>query len=453
MASIASLGVGSGLDLSGLLDQLRSAERQKLEPITDRKADEQARISAYGRLQSGLSEFRDTVARLNDDALYQGLSATVLGDGLTASTSEAASPGRYEITVNQTARAGSLASTRVDSLDDPLTGANASLDLSFGDGSTASIALAEGATLEEIRDTINADDQAGVDASIINDGAGNRLVLSSRENGADAGIAGMTFTNLAGGVTLGEDAGTHQAGLDAELDINGIAITSSTNTVEGAIQGVTLALDPVSSGETLSLVVEQDGESVKEAVTAFVDTYNKLKSTVGRMTEASGDAASAGELVGDRTVRNAESSLSRALVDPVNGGDITMMAQLGISLQADGRLELDSAKLDEAMTENPQALGQFFAGDTEEAGMAGRLQQTLDRLLGDDGSIESALSSAETRVSSLENRYSRVEESIERTVERYRKQFGQLDGMVAQMNATSAYLTQQLSTLSPSSRD
>ncbi|MBB3140383.1 flagellar filament capping protein FliD [Halomonas organivorans] len=452
MASISSLGVGSGLDLSGLLDQLRSAERQKLEPITSQKTEEQAKISAFGRLQSGLSEFRDTVTSLNDDSLYHGLSATVLGEGMTATTSEEASAGRYEITVDQTARAGSLASTRVSDLEAPLTGANATLDLTFGDGSTStSIDLAENATLEDIRDAINDDPDIGVDASIINDGTGHRLVLSSRESGADAGVASMSFTNLAGGVTLGEDSATYQEGLDAELDINGIAITSATNSVEGAIQGVTLELDPSSSGETLSLVVEQDDASVKEAVTAFVDTYNKLKSTVGRMTEATGDASTAGELVGDRTVRNAESSLSRALVDPVSGGDFTMMSQLGISLQADGRLELDESKLDEALAENPEAVSEFFAGASEEGGMAGRLDEALGQMLGDDGSIESAISGAEAQVSRLDERYTRTEESVERTVERYRNQFSQLDSMVAQMNATSAYLTQQLSTLSSQS--
>ncbi|CBV44238.2 flagellar filament capping protein FliD [Halomonas elongata] len=447
MASISSLGVGSGLDLGDLLDQLRSAERQKLDPIMSRKTQEQARISAYGRLQSGVSEFQEAVARLNDDALYQGLAASVQGEGLTASTTEDADPGRYEIAVTHTARAGSLASTRVADIAAPLTGANASLDLTFGDGSTTRIALAEGATLEDIRDTINADPDAGVDASIIHDGTGNRLVLNSRESGADAGVTQMSFNNLAGGVALEEDADTHQAGRDAELEINGIQITSASNTVEGAIQGVTLELDPTASGETLSLVVEQDNASVKEAVTALVDVYNKLKSTLGRMTAVTGDAASAGELVGDRTVRNIESSLSRNLVDPVGGGEVTMMSQLGISLQADGRLQLDVDKLDAVMADNPQALRDFLAGDNEDAGMAGRLAGTLGLMLGDDGTIQSAISGSETRVSSLERRYSRMEESIDSSIARYRQQFSQLDSVVARMNSVSAYLGQQLSML------
>lgn len=450
MASISSLGVGSGLDLSGLLDQLRSAERQKLQPITAQKTQEQGKISAYGRLQSGLSKLQDAVANLNDGGLYQSLSASVQGEGMTATTTEEASPGRYEVAVTHTARAGSLASMGVADLETTQIAADAidpKLTVTFGNDTTKDIALTPGATLEEIRDAVNADADAGVDASIIFDGTDHRLVLSSRESGADAGVKDMAFSGLEGGVTLAGDPDTHQAGRDALLDINGIEITSTTNTVEGAIQGVTLTLDPSASGETMSLVVERDRESVKEAVTAFVDAYNEMKSTVGRMTNVTGDAETAGELVGDRTVRNVESQLSRNLVDTVAGGDITMMSQLGISLQANGRLEMDADKLDEVMADNPQALVDFFAGDSEEAGMAGRLEGTLGRMLGDDGTVQSAISSSEVQVSSLERRYDRTEQSIERTIDRYRKQFSQLDGLIAQMNSVSSYLGQQLTML------
>ncbi|RTR04414.1 flagellar filament capping protein FliD [Halomonas nitroreducens] len=449
MASISSLGVGSGLDLGGLLDQLRSAERQKLTPIVEQKTEEEARISAFGRLQSGLEKFQTAVDTLNDASTYSNLTASVLGEGMTATTSDDANAGSYEITVNQTARAGSLASTQVTDLDAPLTGANASLDLTFGDGSTTSVALTEGATLGEIRDTINADAAAGVDASIINDGTGYRLVLSSRESGADAGVNGMTFTNA--DASLAEDAATLQAGRDAEMDINGIAITSTTNTVEDAIQGVTLELEPSASGETLSLTVAPDTESLKEAVKDFVSAYNEMKSTVGRMTKATGDVETAGELVGDRKVRTIESRLSRDLTNPSSGGDLEIMSSVGISLNDSGRLELDEDKLDEVIADNPEGLQGFFAGTSEDGGFAGRLASSLDNMLDTDGMIERAIDSAESRVDRIEDRYDRTERHINRTLERYRSQFSQLDGMIAQMNSTSAYLSQQLSALNQQS--
>lgn len=446
--AISALGVGSGLDLTGLLDQLRVAERQKLQPITTQKTQEQAKISAYGRLQSGVDKFQKAVASLNDASLYSRLTTSVQGEGVAATAGADAVAGSYEVAVTQTARAGSLATTRIDNLDDPLTEAGGAIDLTFGDGSTHSVPLAEGSTLADIRDAINDDPNAGVTASIINDGSGNRLVLNSKESGADAGITDMAFTNLSAGVTLDKDVDTYQAGRDALLEINGIEVTSASNRVEGAIQGVTLDLDASAGGETATVTIEQDDGAVKEAVQEFVSAYNQMKSTIDRMTNVTGDADTAGDLVGDRTVRIIESRLSSNLIDSVAGGELSIMSQVGIQLNEKGRLELDEAKLDEMVANNPQGVADFFAGADEEAGMAGRLSGTLAQFLGSDGMIGSAIESSETRVDRLDSRYKRMEASIELTIERYRKQFGQLDSMIAQMNATSTYLGQQFDMLS-----
>ncbi|RCV90922.1 flagellar filament capping protein FliD [Billgrantia montanilacus] len=446
MATISSLGVGSGLDLTGLLNQLNAAERQKLQPITAQRTQEQAKISAFGRLQSALSKFQDTVTKLNDPKLHQSLTTSVLGQGVAATAGADASAGRYEVTVNHVAKAGSIASEGVASTTDALVGAGGdTLTLSFQGKADVTVGLAEGGTLEDVRDAINAHPDAGVTASIVNDGSANgyRLVMSSKETGLAESVTGMTFANTA----LAEDAAVKVAGNDAELLINNITISSSSNRVEGAIQGVTLELDAQAAGKTSTIVVERDNNALREAVTDFVAAYNEMKSSIGRMTAATGDVDKAGELVGDRTVRTIESRLSRNLVDLVPGGELTMMSQLGISLRPNGRLELDEAKLDGVIANNPQALADFFAGNAEEAGMAGRLKGTLEQVLGENGLVTNSIKSAETKVGSLEERFQRTELSIERTIERYRKQFGQLDLMVARMNSTGSYLMQQLDML------
>ncbi|QOR39206.1 flagellar filament capping protein FliD [Billgrantia diversa] len=443
MASISSLGIGSGLDLNGLLDQLRSAERQKLQPIAQQKAQQEAKISAFGRLKAGVDKLQGAAQALNDSTLYQKLSASVQGDGMSASASDAASPGRYDVAVTSIATAGTLATTRVDSLETSLTDAGSTLDLAFGDGTTHTVALEAGSTLEGMRDAINADEAAGVDASIINDGTGYRLVLSSRETGADAGITGMTFTGLSAGVTLGEDAATARTGKDASLTINGIAITSATNTVEEAIQGVTLSLTPEAEGNTLSLTVSRDDGSVKDAVNKWVSAYNELQSTIGRMIKPGVDGTSSGELIGDRTVRTLESRMVQDLTSSVPGGDFSLLSDLGVSLNKEGKLEVDEAALDAAITDSPAAVSAFFAGDSEEAGMAGQFSGTLKQILDDNGMLGNAIEGAESRVESLNERFTRMEASVERTIERYRQQFSQLDTMIAQMNQTSDYLFQQ----------
>lgn len=451
MATITSLGVGSGLDLTGLLDQLQEAERGKLAPITQQKKDQQAKISAYGQLQTSLNAFQDALAKINDPKLYQSLSANVRGDDIKATTSASALPGSYRVEVSQLATSGTLASGRVDQKDQALDlqGATA-LKLSFGGGESVDIAIAPGSTLNSIRDAINTNKEAGVNATIINDGTGYRLALSSKTTGADASIESFSFADAAGETVAGpfaEDAATKRAGEDAQLTVNGIAISSATNQIEGAIQGVTLNLTELSiaDGETATstINIERDTLKQREAINGFVKAFNDLKGTIGKLTSFNGESAAAGELLGDNAVRTIESRLRSVLTGGVEGGELSTLNQLGISLQRDGTLEVDDAKLSDLVANNPQALSSFFAGDKKESGLAGKLGASVEQMLGNNGVLKGAITGAENRVKSLDTRFERMEKSIDATIARYRSQFSQLDVMVSQMNSMSSYLTQQ----------
>ena len=457
MATITSLGVGSGLDLTGLLDQLKDAERGKLAPITAQKKDQEAKVSAYGQLQTSLNTFQDAVTKLNDPKLYQSLSASVRGDSITATTTADALPGSYRVEVSQLATSGTLASSRVDKKDQALNLQGAtSLKLNFGSGDTVDIAIGANSTLNDIRDAINADKNAGVNATIINDGAGYRLALSSKETGVSASIDSFNFVDAANTIVTGPfgeatEVGAKQQGQDAALTVNGIAITSAKNQIEGAIQGVTLNLGELSIAEgetaTSTVNIERDTLKQREAINGFVKAFNDLKGTVGKLTSFNAETGVAGELLGDSAVRTVESRLRSALTGGVAGGELTTLSQLGISLQRDGTLKTDDAKLSDLVANNPQALSAFFAGEATEGGMAGKLETSIEQMLGNNGVIKGAVPGAENQVKSLDTRYARMEKSIDATIARYRSQFSQLDVMVAQMNSMSSYLTQQFDAL------
>lgn len=457
MATITSLGVGSGLDLTGLLDQLQEAERGKLAPITLQKKQQEAKISAYGQLQTSLDSFQDAVANINDPKLFQSLSANVRGEGITATTTEDALPGSYRVEVSQLATSGTLASGRVDEKDQALDLQGAtSLKLTFGSGDSVDIAIAADSTLNEIRDAINANKDAGVNATIINDGEGYRLALSSKETGVEASIDSFSFVDAVNAVVTGPfseatEAGSKRQGQDAALTVNGIAISSAKNQIEGAIQGVTLNLAELSvaEGETASSTVNIERNTLKqrEAINGFVKAFNDLKGTIGKLTAFDSESGSAAELLGDSAVRTIESRLRSVLTGGVEGGELSTLSQLGITLQRDGTLEVDDDKLSDLVANNPQALSDFFAGDATEGGLAGKLETSIGQMLGDSGVLKGAISGAENRVKSLDTRYERMEKSIESTISRYRTQFSQLDVMIAQMNSTSSYLTQQFDAL------
>ncbi|MBK5929715.1 flagellar filament capping protein FliD [Halochromatium salexigens] len=452
MSTITSLGIGSGLDLNGLLDQLRDAERGRLEPLAQQKEAQEAKLSAYGKLQGALSAFQSASSALNSSSLYESVSSNVTGSSVTSAANSDAVPGRYDVTVNDLARSQSIAT---DGFAEEHTFSEGTLSIETGSG-TFEIAVADGDTLATLRDSIN-DADAGVTASIVNDGSANpfRLVLMTDETGEDAAIQSIDFVDGSGttipdeGLTFDGTTGTGEMeevaeAQNATLKVNGIDITSQGNRVEEAIQGVTL--DLAETGDS-TVIVERNNRGVRDAVNAFVDNYNSLRETTNELTSFNAETGEAGELLGDSTLRTIESRLRSTLGSGVAEGEFRSLSEIGISLQRDGTLQLDDARLDEVIVNDREALTEFFAGQSQDSGMAGALSQTLSQLLGDSGLLDNARSGVQNRITSIDNRTERMEISIERTIERYRSQFAQLDSMVAEMNQTSSYLTQQFDNL------
>ena len=543
MSTITSLGIGSGLDLNGLLDQLRDAERGRLQPLARQKEAQEAKLSAYGTLQGALSAFQSASDALNDSTLFASVSSNVTGSSVTSAASSDAVPGRYDVDVKTLARSQSIAT---DGFAEGHTFSEGTLSIETGTGAF-DIAVADNASLADIRDSINAAGE-GITASIINDGSANpfRLVLTTDETGTDAAIQSMNFADangdpafdtgltyaaesvtsdsFAAGYTSSENGtlsievddetydfavaagdslevirdsinnetgtsgisasivtedsvdrlvveadgvnsnniqsvsfdGTEEgfnfsgmtesvAAENANLTINGIEnITRQNNQVEGAIQGVTLNLEEEGPS---TVNVERNNRGVREAVNAFVDSYNSLRETTNELTSFNAETGEAGELLGDSALRSIESRLRSTIGGGLAEGEFRTLSEIGISLQRDGTLQLDDARLDEVIVNDRDALTEFFAGQSTDSGMAGAVSQTLSQMLGDNGLLDSARSGVENRITSIGERTERMEISIERTIERYRSQFAQLDSMVAEMNQTSSYLTQQFDNL------
>lgn len=452
MASISSLGVGSGLDLSGLLDQLDSAERLKLQPLTTQKKAQQTKLSAYGRLESALGKLQTAAQKLNDSKTFQAVTSSITGSGVSVAAKSDAVVGRYEVKVNDLARAQSLATDGV--VDRTADLGEGTLTIAVGSGDPLVIELAaDASSLEDVRDAINKLN-GGVSASIVNDGsaAPHRLVLTSTATGTDAqmnvSFAGTgDLVDLLGYDSVGQTGVMTQtvSAANASLEVNGLPISSQSNVVEEAVQGVTLSL--TEKGGTHVLTVARDTASIKSAVTGFVDAWNSLQGTISSLTSYNADTQVAGDLLGDTTLRSAQSQLRNVLTGTLGEGAVARLADIGIEMELKGTLKLDSGKLDSLIASDLPALTGFFAGETAEGGLAGKLDTTLKGFLKDGGSLDAVTKGIESRIKGLDERYGRMEESIEATIERYRKQFTQLDLMLSEMNSTTSYLTQQFDAL------
>jgi len=462
MATISSLGIGSGLDLSGLLDDLEDAENEKLTPIVAQQQSYKTKLSAFGSLESSLTALRDAATQLSDPETFTAVTSSMTGDAVTASTTGEAVTGRYQISVSKLAQAQSVASGGHTDKDTKL-GMSGTLNFTVGSGEGFNVSIEDGDTLEDLRDAINAQ-KGGVTASIINDGGNGisdkpyRLVLTSSETGTNSQITidgdtdaldtAFGFNSTAADGTSGTDGMEQKVpAQDAVLTVNGIDITSQSNTVEDALQGVTFNLTSTTEGaETLS--VSKDTESMTKAVKAFVDVYNSFQSTADSLTSYDSEAETAGTLLGNSTMRSIESRLRSVLSYSDSEGAFSMLSDLGIERQLDGTLKIDDDKLSDAITNDSDAVSQFFAGADGESGLVASIDDTMGSILDDGGLLQTATDGIDTTLSQLGDRYTRTQEAISATVERYRTQFASLDSLVSQMNSTSSYLTQQFDALS-----
>lgn len=480
MATISSLGVGSNLDLSTLLKQLQTAESQPLVALEAKAKSYTSKLSAYGSLQSALGVLQGAAKKLSDPALFQAVTGTPTVSGiLSASSTDASSAGSYSITVSKLAQAQSAITAGQASTTTAIGNGKITIDFGTITGGTLDAATgkysgagftpdasriakpitidATNNTLGGIRDAINAAD-AGVTASIVNDGSGtpNRLVLVSTQTGAassmrisvdgDAALQNLLNNDPSGTQNLQQSV----AAQNAELTVNGIAITSASNTVKEAIQGTTLTL--VSAGTT-SLSMKPNTTSVKTAINDFVKAYNSLQSTATTLTAYDADTKTGAPLVGDSTLRMLQSRIRQALTTPQIGGpnEMKVLTEIGVGFQKDGTLAVDSTKLDKALDANLEGVSKLFASATgSTAGYGKQLDALVEDLNRTGGSLKVATDGVTSTIKQLDEQYDAMQVRVDATVDRYRKQFSQLDVLINSMNSTMSYLTKQFDAMNAS---
>lgn len=475
MASVASLGVGSNLDLSGLLTSLTTAESQPLVLLQKQQISYTAKLSAYGTLQNALSSFQSAASKLADATLFQGVKvASSATDVLTASASAMGVAGSYSIEVTQLAQSQSLAAAGVMdpkavigkgtvTLDfgsisggtlDPVTGTYSGAGFSPDVSRAAQSIVIDDSnnSLEGLRDAINNHAGMGVTASIVNDGGTSpyRLVLSSKQTGeassmriavtGDASLQGLLNHDPSASQALQQTA----AARNAALKVNGIDVTSKTNTVAEAVQGVTMTL---ARAGTSTLTVSRDAGSVESAVSSFVTAYNSLQTTAGQLSRYDTEKHAGAALVGDSTLRTIQTRIRAALNTP-QMGELKVLSKVGVSFQKDGTLTLDAAKLKAAFADNRSAVAELFAGAGGSAGVGKQVSALVDTFTSASGMISAATTGVKTTLKSLDNQYAATETRVQATVARYRTQFTELDMLVSRMTSTASYLTQQFANMS-----
>jgi flagellar hook-associated protein 2 len=455
--AISSLGVGSGLNLNSLVDGLLSAERKPVEDRLDsRQEDLESELSAFGTLAGAVSTLQTSLEKLTN--LTDGRAATSSNSSALAVTaSDEADVSSYSVTVNGLASGQSLALNPVT----PYTSSSGVIGegtLSFSsanpDKSPQSITIdSSNNTMEGIRDAIN-DADFGVNAVIVNDGSGYRLLLSTEDTGVmnsmeitvtdtdgnnidNSGLSQMAFTGSA------QNMRETVTATDAELTVNGLDVTSSTNTFDEFLPGLTLTAKEVTT-EAFNVSVAFDKGSATSVIKGFVEAYNGLKATMNSLTTYNSDTGYAGPLNGDGLVRGLESSLFNNLIGGYgeDGSAIQSLVNLGIKTDSDGKLTVDEEVLSEAISID-------YSGFVAFANAFGEALDTsvADRYLGSGGLINNRQDNLQNGLDKISEQRDDLEVRMAAMEERLVKQYSALDTLLASLQSTSNFISSQLATL------
>lgn len=438
MGSFASPGIGSGLNVNQLVSQLVAAERAPQDRrIARQEADARADLTAFGQIRAALSGLQAAANVLDGAGGAAGRRATVQANaGFTVSPAFSAAVGRYSIEVESLATAQKRQSGPVSDTADLGTGT-----LSFSVGSeTFNVSLGPTTTVAQLRDAINtATGGRGVSATVVKGDAGSVLVLNAA-NAGSAGAVGITSTGTIGAFASGITVTTPAA--DAVVIVDGVTRTSSSNRLSDLIAGVTIDLTKAEDNTSFSVDIVADNANVRTALQGFISAYNGALGALRSASAFNPETRTGGPLVGDSAVRGLQQAL-RGVV----GDAFAELGALGVRSAKDGSLTLDGAKFDEALARRPSAVADLFRKSATD-GLGARLAARLDgAVAANTGLLEARTKSLNDRLKGLQTDRERLEVRIARVEEGYRRQFTALDGIVAQLQSTSSFLTQELARL------
>ncbi|MFT4898885.1 MAG: flagellar hook-associated protein 2 [Flavobacteriales bacterium] len=451
MSSITFQGLGSGLQVGEIVSAIVGAEKIPYESrLNFQEANARADISAAGSLKSALEDLQKAIASISDVDEYQKRTVSGNDDFLSITSNKDASIGSYDIKVDVLSSAHKLVSDEITT--DEVVG-EGTLSFSSGDNDF-SIDVTDAETLSEIRDKINdSTDNESVNATIITDDNGQRLVFSSKETGAANAITvtvddpgGINNTDLIGlsrlaSVNLQEAT----EAIDAQITIdNTVTVSSSTNEFINVIDGIDITAKKVQGTEGDSKVsITEDNSNIEESLAAFVTSYNKLvdlNSDFGQVGEGK-----SGAMIGDSLLRGVMSKIRSEFTSSFDFGDETLtLSELGIRSDQYGKMSIDSDDLNEFINSNVDDVQQFLVGTDSKPGFAGSLTAMLDFYTKSDGMIQDRIDSKEISLDKLDDSREAFTRKMDSLEARLFAQYNAMDLLVSGLNNTSSYLMQQL---------
>lgn len=457
--AISSAGVGSGLDVKSIVTQLVAIEKQPLQQLQTKATSLQAQLSLYGKVKSQVAAMGDAAALLAGASGWNSQKASSSNAAAVGVTAGAiASAVTLAVDVQQLARAQSSASAGVAA--GVAVGAAGTLNIEVGSWSNAAvpvftpgtsvpISVVAGDTVSAIASKINSA-SAGVTATVLRDGANERLVIRSSTTGvaagfrlnnpADAGLAALSFTNPSDGASF-----VGQTALDANVKINGVNVVSASNKMVDIVPGVTLQLNQVTTAPA-EITIEPDLDVVQKNIQSFVDAYNALNTTIADATKYNAATKTGGPLQGDATTLGLQTALRSMLGSSSVGSTLSRLSDAGIERQTDGSLKINTTKLTTAQ-QDLSNLKNLFATNNSDAltnGFGLKVRDFARSMVAFDGQVTGKSAALQATITRNSKDQDRVNERASRVEAQLYKQYSALDAQMAQLNGLNSFVTAQL---------
>jgi flagellar hook-associated protein 2 len=467
--AISSQGIGSGLDVNSIVTQLVAIEKQPLQGLKTKATTFQSQLSLYGTVKSQASTLGDAAALLATASQWttqKASSSNTSAVGVTLGSTATAQT--ISVEVSKLARAQSAASTGVPTgtavgLAGTLTlqlgswsGLATALEFTPGATASADVAVLATDTMSDIAAKINAA-SAGVTATVLRDGANDRLVMRSTTTGADAGFsvatagdAGMAMFGISGTIdstnaTPATGMFLSQTALNAAVKINGVSVSSASNKLTDVVTGITLQISQETTAP-VEILVENDTDAIQKNIQSFVDAYNALNQTLTDATKYDATSKKGGVLQGDSVTVGLQNAFRSMLGSSSVGSTYARLSDIGLERQLDGSMKIKASKLTSAISDlsNLKSLFTTNNSDTATNGFGLKVRDFARGLVAVDGRVSSKYTAIQGSITRNSTEQERVNDRAARVETDLRRQYTALDAQMAQLNGLSSYVTAQL---------
>lgn len=449
--AISSLGAGAGILTQDLLDQLREADQaQYINPLDSRIADENKKQDAFKVIDAYMDNVYGSLSTLTEYGVFESRSATSSNkDAATVTAADSSDIQDFSLEVvnlatKEIVQSAPLAFATKESTIATGTG---QMELTVG-SNTFTIDYNSSTTLEGLKNLINESAGDSVSATIVQVADGDyRLFLSAKESGLGQDIA---ITDLSGvdaflNTALTTGVANVQEGIDAKFKYNGQIIERSSNVVDDLLSGVTITLKEVG---TTNISVEQNRDNIASKVENFISKYNSALYQLGEDTKSSENADERGIFSNESIIKSMKSDMLNMIVRAGEG--VGRLQDYGIEIDDDGRLSLDTAKLNQMLDENPQNVQAFFAGGTftksdgsevEVEGAFVEIQGDVSKYTSYNATLDQYRNLLTSKLESLDEQRTKAMERLTVKYEIMAKQFAAYDLVINQLNSVSSMFT------------